>query len=39
VERHRAAWLRNEELARAELADEEATERWTSERAARSGPH
>jgi hypothetical protein len=39
VERHRAAWLRKEELARAELADEEATERWTSERAARSGPH
>lgn len=38
VERHREAWERQREHARAERADEEAIERWTSEHAARSGP-
>lgn len=39
VERHRDAWLRQREQARAELADEEAIERWTSEHSARSRTH
>ena len=38
VERHREAWERQREQARAERADEEAIERWTSEHAPRSGP-
>lgn len=36
VERHREGWLRQREQARAELADEEAIERWTSEHVAGS---
>jgi hypothetical protein len=38
VEKHREAWERQREQARAERADEEAIERWTSEHAPRSGP-
>lgn len=38
VEKHRDAWARQRESARAELADEEAIERWTSEHSVRSGP-
>ncbi|MFZ5891153.1 MAG: hypothetical protein ACOY0T_08885 [Myxococcota bacterium] len=37
LEEHHRAFRQREELARTELADEEALERWTSERIVRSG--